>query len=221
MARVWRNEEATKEGKYPIVLRRDGTVFREPHFLIALRDPCAPPAFLAYAAEAERLGLDPAFVADMRAMAQDATTHRLDIGPGDPDAKPHRKDNSLVLDWANGRLWDPDKYPDTLDTLISYCLTLVGTGAGTAVQLLDQSACSLPSNVRDQRLCLDIPERDEPDWDGEYRVRMLRRSGGPTMVLRSFGEDRDAAIAFALELMGVLYPEEGIKTGPSIGVEGV
>ena len=49
---LWRNDPETSEGKYPIVLRRDGTVLPGPYFVICSRDPCAAAAFAAYANEA-------------------------------------------------------------------------------------------------------------------------------------------------------------------------
>ena len=69
MARLWVNDPATPEGKYPILLRRDGTPVEHPYFPILARDPAGPPALRAYADAADKLGYDSAMVADVRAMA--------------------------------------------------------------------------------------------------------------------------------------------------------
>ena len=98
MTGIWRNDPATPEGKYPIVLRRDGTVLPGPYFVLVLRDPCAEAALRAYADEAERRGLDPQYVADVRELASEADVRALD--PGDPDAPRHRTDDPVILAWA-------------------------------------------------------------------------------------------------------------------------
>lgn len=100
MAGLWRDDPATPEGKYPIILRRDGTVLDTPYFVIALRDPCAPAAFTAYAERAAALGLDPAFVQAMYDLASEAERVRDAIGPGDPDAPRHRADDPRIIAWA-------------------------------------------------------------------------------------------------------------------------
>ena len=100
MAGLWANDPETPEGKYPIVLRRDGTALATPYIVMTLRDPCAPATFRAYADEAERQGLDPQYVADFRELARKAETVRKRIGAGDPDAPRHRKDDPIVLAWA-------------------------------------------------------------------------------------------------------------------------
>ena len=66
MAGLWRNDPQTPEGKYPIVLWRDGSPLTTPYIVITLKDPCAPAAFRAYADQAEALGLDAQYVADFR-----------------------------------------------------------------------------------------------------------------------------------------------------------
>lgn len=100
MAGLWSNNPATTEGKYPIVLRRDGSPMEKRYLVIALADPCAPAALHALACEAQRLGMDQQYVADMHALADDAATYRDSVGAGDPDAPPHRKDDPYVLAWA-------------------------------------------------------------------------------------------------------------------------
>jgi len=100
MAGLWRKNPATPEGKYPVVLRRDGTPLTSRFIVVGLRDPAAPAALRAYADEAERLGFDPQYVKDMRELATDADNYRVAVGPGDPDKPPHRKDDPNVLAWA-------------------------------------------------------------------------------------------------------------------------
>ncbi|KKL77641.1 hypothetical protein LCGC14_2032900, partial [marine sediment metagenome] len=84
--RLWRYDPQTPEGKYPIVLRRDGTPLESRYFVITLRDPCAPAAFRAAAKEASRLGLDPDYARDLKALAAMAGAERARVGAGDPDA---------------------------------------------------------------------------------------------------------------------------------------
>lgn len=98
--RLWINDPETPEGKYPIVLRRDGSVLTTPHFLITMRDPCFEAAMKAYADEAERRSFDPAYVQDIRDLADKAESVRAAMGPGDPDAPRHRQDDPVVLAWA-------------------------------------------------------------------------------------------------------------------------
>ncbi len=93
------NEE-TAEGKYPIVLRRDGTPLRTPYFVLLARDPCFDAAMRAYADEAERQGYDPEFVADCRTFANRGADIREILGAGDPDASRHRKDDPVVIAWV-------------------------------------------------------------------------------------------------------------------------
>jgi hypothetical protein len=96
MARLWRNVEETKEGKY-LVTRRDGTIPDWPNFVLGAADPSTPAALRAYADKAEELGKDPAFVADVRALADEFEDWRLRNGEGDPDAPRHRKDDPFTV----------------------------------------------------------------------------------------------------------------------------
>lgn len=98
--RLWKNDEATAEGKYPILLRRDGTAVEHPYFAMLARDPCAPAALRAYAIKAQELGLDPEYVRDICALATDYEQYRAEVGDGDPDAPRHRKDDPAILAWA-------------------------------------------------------------------------------------------------------------------------
>lgn len=98
--RLWRNNPETVEGKYPIVLRRDGTVLRTPYVVMTLIDPNAPAAFRAYADKAEEFGMDPEYVADFRALADEAEQLQREGHQGDPDAPRHRTDDPVVIAWA-------------------------------------------------------------------------------------------------------------------------
>jgi len=101
MAGLWRYNPATPEGKYPIVLLRDGTPLEARYFVIALKDPAAEDALLAYAGKAEALGFDPEYVRDIRALATECPRERAAAGnSADPDAPPHRADDPRVLAWA-------------------------------------------------------------------------------------------------------------------------
>ena len=100
MAGLWRNNPETKEGKY-LVKRRDGTIPQWPYFVIGAADPIAPYALRAYANEAERKGLDPKYVFELRCMACDFEEYRQEHGDGDPDAPRHRVDDpATVADMA-------------------------------------------------------------------------------------------------------------------------
>lgn len=103
--RLWRNNVDTSEGKYPIVLRRDGSAVETPYMVLLVKDPCFDAAMSAYADEAERRGFDPEYVADIREMVRDAPAVRSALkemgSPAtDPDAPRHRKDDPATLAWA-------------------------------------------------------------------------------------------------------------------------
>lgn len=106
MAGLWVNDEATKEGKYPVVLRRDGTQVDFPHFLISVHDPGFPAAMTAYADALERLDSDEAYVRDCFEMADAAKRGEFGDPPrkSDPDAPRHRADDVLLLAWARSGL---------------------------------------------------------------------------------------------------------------------
>jgi hypothetical protein len=95
--RLWKNDPVTAEGKY-LVQRRDGTVPQWPHFVMAASDPAVPAALRAYAREAERLGYDPAMVADLYALAEEFEQWRDEHGGGDPDAPRHREDDPKIIE---------------------------------------------------------------------------------------------------------------------------
>ncbi len=100
MAGLWRNNPETPEGKYPIVLRRDGTPLESRFIVMALKDPCVPAALLAYADVAEDAGMDPDYVRDLRVLAEEAVEELIKDGTSDPDAPKHRTDDPVVLAWA-------------------------------------------------------------------------------------------------------------------------
>lgn len=92
---LWR-KNGIAGGKY-LVQRRDGTVPDWPWFVLGGKDPAAPAALRAYADAAEKLGMDPRYVADVRELAQDYERLQGAYGVGDPDAKPHRKDDPATV----------------------------------------------------------------------------------------------------------------------------
>jgi hypothetical protein len=96
MARLWRNNPATPEGKY-LVTRRDGTTPEWPYFVIGAKDPASPAALRSYADAAEREGMDPQYVSDVRGLADDFERYRMEAGGGDPDAPRHRKDDPATI----------------------------------------------------------------------------------------------------------------------------
>jgi len=114
MTGLWRNNEETSEGKYPIVLRRDGTPVTDPYFVILLHDPCAQEALFAYANKAEELGMDEQYVKDLR----DLVIHSGELAkeakenpkPPDPDAPRHREDDPKVIAWARSLIKDKGQF---------------------------------------------------------------------------------------------------------------
>lgn len=106
MSGIWRFDPATPEGKYPIVLRRDGSVVKRRNFVLVLDDPGAGPALRAYADAHEQNGSDPAFVQGARLLAVEAerlveADKARQGGPiSNPDAPPDREDDPVVLAWA-------------------------------------------------------------------------------------------------------------------------
>jgi len=83
-------------GKY-LVLRRDGTVFEHPFFVLGARDPAAPAALMAYSVAAEDLGLDPLFAHDVSDLAAEFYAYREEHGAGEPDAGPVRVDDPATV----------------------------------------------------------------------------------------------------------------------------
>lgn len=97
MARLWRNTDGTREGKY-LVTRRDGTTPEWPYFVIGAADPAAPAALLAYALAARENGMDPEYVTDLHDLALAFNKWRKEHGAGDPDAPRHREDDPATIE---------------------------------------------------------------------------------------------------------------------------
>lgn len=100
--RTWeRADIACPEGRFPIVLRRDGTLLPPgSYFVLSLYDPNAAPALEAYATAAAGHDLDENYVADLRDLAVESI--RLSSEHPEechPDRGPHRVDHPLVLRW--------------------------------------------------------------------------------------------------------------------------
>lgn len=93
MARLWRNDPNVPGGCKYLVTRRDGTVPEWPWFVLGAKDPATPTALRAYANVCESLKMDPQYVSDLRAMADEWDRYRFDHGQGDPDAPRHRTDD--------------------------------------------------------------------------------------------------------------------------------
>ncbi len=116
---LWRNNPETPEGKYPVVLRRDGTPLESRNIVLALKDPCVSAALMAYAKHlrdlantkdcenggwvCERYGWARedafSFAKDMEDLAWESDVICEDA-PGDPGAQRHRKDDEVTLAWA-------------------------------------------------------------------------------------------------------------------------
>lgn len=97
IAGLWRKDPKTPEGKY-LVQRRDGTVVEWPNFVLGARDPAAPAALLAYAAEAKRLGMPEQYVEDVRGLATEFRLYAEDHGKGDPGRGRHRIDDPATVE---------------------------------------------------------------------------------------------------------------------------
>lgn len=102
MAGFWIHDPATPEGKFPVVLRRDGSRVDWPYFIINVHDPGFPDAMRAYALVHEAQGADWKYVGDCRTWAHAAETGAFGPPkrPSDPDAPRHRKDSEMFLLWA-------------------------------------------------------------------------------------------------------------------------
>jgi|ERR1700733_1058849 len=86
-----------------LVVRRDGTIPKWPAFVLGARDPAAPAALQAYAEEAKKLGMDPAYVRTVLDTAEMFEDYREKEGGGDPDMPPlQRTDDWAVLEALRG-----------------------------------------------------------------------------------------------------------------------
>ena len=92
---LWRMH-GVEGGKY-LVLRRDGSVFEHPCFVLGARDPCAPMALNAYAADARLRNFDAVYVADVERLADEFEQYRGEHGTGDPTAPPERADDPATV----------------------------------------------------------------------------------------------------------------------------
>ncbi len=109
--KIWVKTESHSEGKY-LVVRRDGTIPKWPHFVLGGDDPSAPAALLAYADDAEKRALEPDYVESIRELAAEyehrsrlaEQVRRSERGEklADPDAPPHRKDNPAIIGLMRG-----------------------------------------------------------------------------------------------------------------------
>lgn len=97
MARLWRNTDGTREGKY-LVTRRDGSTPEWPYFVIGAADPAAPFALNEYADACLEQGMDPEYVSDLKDLAIAFDTWRIQHGAGDPDAPRHRTDDPATIE---------------------------------------------------------------------------------------------------------------------------
>lgn len=103
MSGLWRNNPETPGGKY-LVQRRDGSIPTWPHIVLGAKDPAAAFALRQYAEKAQELGYDPAYVADIRKLANDFDAYREAHGEGNPTASPERQDNpEIVAKMLEGR----------------------------------------------------------------------------------------------------------------------
>lgn len=101
---LWRQDPTHKEGKFPVIFRRDGTIPHWPWFVLGARDPAAPHALREYAKKCRELKMDEKYCYDLEQEATRFEEYRTSYGNGDPDAGPHRKDNQTILMLARGEL---------------------------------------------------------------------------------------------------------------------
>ena len=94
--KIWAKTKEFFEGKF-LVVRRDGSIPAWPHFVLGARDPAAPIALRVYASQAQRLGFDAEYCASILELADDFEKYRAAEGAGDPEARPHRKDDPAVI----------------------------------------------------------------------------------------------------------------------------
>lgn len=112
--KIWAKTTTHKEGKY-LVVRRDGTVPAWPHFVLGARDLFSPIALRAYADAIDRnpnVGIDPEYSKSIRELANDFERYRAEYGSGDPDAPPHRADNSEIIAVMKGEHLMVELKPD-------------------------------------------------------------------------------------------------------------
>lgn len=95
--RIWAKTKEFFEGKF-LVVRRDGSVPHWPHFVLGARDRNAPAALRAYADACQfDYMIDREYIKSIRELADDFEQYNIEHGDGDPDAPPHRKDDTGVI----------------------------------------------------------------------------------------------------------------------------
>lgn len=101
--KIWQlTDGEVSEGKY-LVVRRDGTIPWWPSFIMGGHDPATAAGLEGYAAEAERLGYEPEYVASVRELAAKFRALAAEKrGKVDPEAGPHRRDNPAVVAMMRG-----------------------------------------------------------------------------------------------------------------------
>lgn len=94
---LWMFDKEITGGKY-IVLRRDGTVFGEPNFVLGPRDPAAPDTMRYYAqlCKVHNVG-NPQYRMDCVRLADAMDAERERLGAGDAGKGPHRLDHPKVV----------------------------------------------------------------------------------------------------------------------------
>lgn len=85
-------------GSLHLIQRRDGTIPQWPAFVLGGRDPSAPKALRAYAADARERGQPEQYVNDVLRLAAEFEEYLRTHGAGDPGAPPHRKDDPEIVE---------------------------------------------------------------------------------------------------------------------------
>lgn len=99
---LWMRDPEIEGGKY-LVVRRDGSIFDEPNFVLGPKDPAAPAAMRAYADECQRImdagndNFNSLYIQQCRELADIMEQYRIMRGEGDPGKGPHRKDHPQVI----------------------------------------------------------------------------------------------------------------------------
>lgn len=189
--KIWQKTKEFAEGKF-LVLRRDGTVFPKPHFVLGARDPAAPKALQAYAAAARDHGLDPEYCASVDELAADFEKVRLADGTGDPDAPPHRTDNHLVLQMMRGKydLSDLEEAATLFERLRRQMQDMAALEKRLlererAISELKAEVASLSADVARQRGYIDRVLEDDRTGGGSFQEeplverRIARSRSGP------------------------------------------
>lgn len=105
MPGVWQADDE-RDNKY-LVQRRDGTVPEWPWFVLGAKDPAAPFALRAYAAECASRGMDRQYWRDVYALADRFEEYARSHGVGDPDGAKHRTDDPEVVALLDSKPGEP------------------------------------------------------------------------------------------------------------------